>query len=163
VGICRAVIKQYIYIYIERERERERETACFHPSYLSLRLSQRDYLTVVNIKSVYQLCIMCRPSYEYHSDITFTHSSFCHASHPKEGQRVLLFPLVCLRLVVNSNTPLPPSHPPNVSAVNPSLLLHILVLTSQLFTGFKPQSPASLKAFIIGKETMSKVYVTVGV
>lgn len=129
-----------------------------HLDCLPLR-SQRDYLTIVNIKSVYQLCAMCKPSYEYHSDITFTHSSFLHASHQKEGEKLLLFPLVCLRLVVNSNTALPP----NVLAVNPSLLLRVLVLTSQLFTGFKPQSPASLKAFIIGKERISKLYVTVGV
>jgi hypothetical protein len=52
--------------------------------------------------------VLCRPSYEYHSDITFTHSSFRHSSHQKEGERLLLSPPVSLRLVLNSNTPLPP-------------------------------------------------------
>jgi hypothetical protein len=58
---------------------------------------------------------------------------------------------------VNSNT----TPAPHVPAAYPSLLLH--VLTSQLFTVYKPQNTALLQAFIIGNETMSKLYVTVGV
>jgi len=54
-----------------------------------------------------------------------------------------------------------PTPHPHVPAVNPSLFLHILA--SKLFTVCKPQNTALLQAFIIGNETMSKLYVTVGV
>ena len=88
-------------------------------------------------------------TYQHHG--TFTYSSFLHSIHQQEGDRLLLFPTVCLRIVVNSNTPLPPYVP----AANPSLLLHIL--TSHLLTVYKPQYTALLQAFTIGNETMSKL------
>jgi hypothetical protein len=44
--------------------------------------------------------------------------------------------------------------PPHISAVNPSLLLHIL--TSQLFTGYKPHGTALLQAFMIGNGNNDK-------
>ena len=55
------------------------------------------------------IVVMCRPSYKYCSNITVTHFSFRHTLHQKEGERLLLFPPVCLRIILNSNTPPPPT------------------------------------------------------